>query len=71
MKIRDEIKDKKELISEIIYSDKYKDNMDIKVVCVGDEYKSPYIEDLADVPIGVIPFLLKEESIIFIEKVDD
>jgi hypothetical protein len=42
--------------------------MDIKVVCVGDEYKSPYIEDLADVPIGVIPFLLKEESIIFIEK---
>lgn len=68
MKIRDKIKDKKELMSEIIYSDKYKDNMDIKVVCVGDEYISPYIEDLADVPISTIPFLLKEESIIFIEK---
>lgn len=68
MKIRDKIKDKKELISEIIHSDKYKDNMDIKVVCVGDKHISPYIEDLADVPIGVIPFLLKEESIIFIEK---
>ena len=63
-----EIKNKKNIIM------KLSDGIDVKninVVCLGNDKIAPYVDSLEEIPISVIPFLLEEESIIFIEKIED
>lgn len=58
------IKDKKKVIQHLTeqeIGDK------IKVLCMGSNYFEPYLEDLEEVPISAIPFLINEESIFFVE----
>ena len=54
------------LICDIMYNDVQAEN--IYVINLDDKYDEPYVECLADIPIGTLPFLLKEKSIFFAEK---
>ena len=67
-----EIRDKRKIISEMIDLKSGNEHIkNVKVICMGSDKIEPYIEDLAEIQILAIPFLLEEESIIFVEKVDD
>ena len=54
------------LICDIMYNDVQAEN--IYIINLDDKYDEPYIECLADTPIGTLPFLLKEKNIFFAEK---
>lgn len=54
------------LINDILNNDV--DSENIYVINLSTKYDEPYIECLADIPIGILPFLLKEKSIFFAEK---
>lgn len=54
------------LINDILNNDV--DSENIYVINLSTKYDEPYIECLADIPIGTLPFLLKEKSIFFAEK---
>ena len=55
------------LINDIINNDVASEN--IYVVSLSTKYDEPYVECLADIPIGTLPYLLKEKSIFFAEKI--
>lgn len=54
------------LINDILNNDV--DSENIYVINLSTKYDEPYIECLADIPIGTLPFLLKEKSIFFAER---
>lgn len=60
-------KHKNLLINDIINNDVASEN--IYVVSLSTKYDEPYVECLADIPIGTLPYLLKEKSIFFAEKI--
>ena len=62
------IKNKKDILMRLPYG---KDISKVSVVCLGSDKIEQYIEPLEEVPITTIPFLLNEESIIFIEELND
>ena len=54
------------LMCDIMDSDAQAEN--IYIINLSNKYDEPYVECLADIPIGTLPFLLKEKSIFFAEK---
>lgn len=54
------------LLDDVINNDTESEN--IYVINLSSKYDEPYIECLADIPIGTLPYLLKEKSIFFAEK---
>ena len=54
------------LINDILNNDV--DSENIYVINLSTKYDEPYVECLADIPIGTISYLLREKSIFFAEK---
>lgn len=54
------------LINDILNNDV--DSENIYVINLSTKYDEPYVECLADIPIGTISYLLREKSIFFAER---
>ena len=54
------------LINDILNNDV--DSENIYVINLSTKYDEPYVECLADIPIGKISYLLREKSIFFAER---
>lgn len=66
-----ELIDFKKVLKDIINNEINLDKVAIKIVELGDNFTEPYVEDLTEIEIGSIEYLLNRKSILCFKKVID
>lgn len=60
------IDDKLQAVREVIHDE----NIDIYVLSLDEKYDEPYVERLSENPLGVMSYLIKNENIFFVKKIN-